>query len=151
MKKKSASCEHKRTQFYSLNERSENGKLKESSMALKCLDCEKIFSITYTPADKEAVKQKFGNATLENIRVFLSSKKREPIKELAARLGKSERSTYEATEPAREAERKAIQKAVDFFYNAEGLTQAEIAKRIEKSQSTVSDILKKVRKAREKA
>ena len=144
-------CTCQNTRFISLDEHIENGETQWTSVEFECLDCGELLSITYTPEDVAAVRKKFGEATFKNMRIYLNSKERETVAELSERLGISERSAYDKTQSARDSERQAIFAAVDFLYNTEGLTQEETAKRVEKSQSTVSDLLSKVRQEREKA
>ena len=144
-------CTCQNTRFISLDEHISNGETQWTSVEFKCVDCGEFFCITYTPEDVAAVTKKFGEATFANMRIYLSSKERETVKELSERLGISERSAYDQTQSERDSERQAIEAAVDFLYNSEGLTQEETAKRVEKSQSTVSEILKSIREAREKA
>ena len=85
------------------------------------------------------------------MQLYLSSKHRETVAELSARLGISERKAYELKEEERESDRQAIKAAVDYLLNEEGLTQVEVGLRVEKSQSTISELLLKIRQAREKA
>ena len=144
-------CNCQKTRFISLDEHIENGETLWTSVEFECVDCGEVSSISYTPEDVAAVRKKFGEATFKNMRIYLSSKERETVKELSERLGISERSAYDQTQSGRDAERQAIEAAVDFLYNTENLTQEETAKRVERSQSTVSELLKSIREALEKA